>query len=537
MRLISLLVCSLLVSSTLPALAADEKVDLALVNKIRDEGTNRSKIMETLSVLTDEIGPRLTGSPSLKKAGDWSKAQLSEWGLQNAQVVSIAPFGRSWVLEKAAMRMVAPSNLELVAIPKAWTPGTDGVKRGKVVYVKLENDEDLAKWKGKLKGTIILRDAMTPTKLHTTPDAKRYTEQELHDLEHMELGAAPARAPMDMAEIAKRIAFAKKINPYLTEEGVIATVNVSRGDDGTIFVAGGGSYKQGEPTGPSALVMSTEQYNRVFRLIGKKKDVEVEVEVAVNFGDEDPANSINVFADIPGTDKKDEIVMLGGHLDSWHAGTGATDNAAGVAVAMEAVRLLKAINFKPRRTIRIALWGGEEQGLLGSRDFINKNVAARPESTDPKEKDLPSFMRRPTGPLMLKPLHGKISAYYNLDNGGGKIRGIYAENNAAAKAIFDTWLAPFHDLGAKTATLRKTGSTDHVSFDAVGVPGFQFIQEPMDYFTRTHHSNMDLFDKIQKGDMMQAAMVMANFVAHTANRDELIPRKPMPPEPARPAAR
>ncbi|MBC3873158.1 M20/M25/M40 family metallo-hydrolase [Undibacterium flavidum] len=536
MRLISLLVCSLFVSSTLPALAADEKVDLNLVNKIRDEGTNRSKIMETLSVLTDEIGPRLTGSPGLRKAGDWTKSQLTDWGLQNAQIVSIAPFGRSWVLEKSSMRLVAPSNLVLDAIPKAWTPGTDGVKRGKVVYAKLETEEDLAKWKGKLKGVILLRDAMTPTKLHTAGDAKRYTEQELQELENLDLGGATGRPPMDMAEIAKRIAFGKKINPYLTEEGVIATVNVSRGDDGTIFVQGGGSYKKDEPTGPAALVMSTEQYNRIFRLIEKKKDLEAEVEVAVNFGDEDPANSINVFAEIPGSDKKDEIVMLGGHLDSWHAGTGATDNAAGVAVAMEAVRLLKAIGFKPRRTIRIALWGGEEQGLLGSRDFINKNVASRPESTDPKEKDLPSFMRRPAGPLSYKPLHGKISAYYNLDNGGGKIRGIYAENNSAAKVIFDTWLAPFHDLGAKTSTLRKTGSTDHVSFDTVGVPGFQFIQEPMDYFARTHHSNMDVYDKLQKGDMMQAAMIMANFVAHTANRDELMPRKPLPVEPTRPAA-
>lgn len=243
----------------------------------------------------------------------------------------------------------------------------------------------------------------------------------------------------------------------------------------------------------------------------------MEIEVAVNFGDEDPDNSINVFADIPGTDKKDEIVMLGGHLDSWHAGTGATDNAAGVAVAMEAVRLLKAINFKPRRTIRIALWGGEEQGLLGSRDFIKKNVAERAESTDPKDKDVPAFLRRPTGPLQTKSLHGKISAYYNLDNGAGKIRGIYAENNAAAK----------------TSTMRKTGSTDHVSFDAVGVPGFQFIQEPMDYFTRTHHTNIDVYDKVQKSDMMQAAMIMASFVAHTANRDDMFPRKPMPPEPVK----
>jgi hypothetical protein len=533
MRLISLLVCSLFAATSVSAYAADEKVDLVLINKIRDEGTSRSKVMETMGVLTDEIGPRLTGAPGLKKAGEWTKNQLSDWGLQNAHVENIGAFGRSWTLEKASMRMVAPGNLELVAIPKAWTPGTDGLKRGKAVYAKLETDEDLAKWKGKLAGVILFRDTPVATALHMTPDAKRYTEQDLADIANMELEGGPARPPFDMAAFAKRMEFNKKLLPYLVEEKVIATVNASRGDDGTIFVQGGGSYKKDEPTGPAALVMSAEHYNRIYRLLEKKKDVELEVDVNVNFTDEDPDNSINVFAEIPGTDKKDEVVMLGGHLDSWHAGTGATDNAAGVAVAMEAVRMLKAIGFKPRRTIRIALWGGEEEGLLGSRDYISKNVASRPESTDPKEKDVPSFMRRPSGPLSYKALHGKISAYFNLDNGAGKIRGIYAENNAAVKPIFDAWLAPFHDLGAKTSTMKKTGSTDHVSFDTVGVPGFQFIQEPMDYFTRTHHTNIDVLDKVQKGDMMQAAMIMASFVAHAANRDEMLPRKPLPADPVK----
>jgi carboxypeptidase Q len=535
---ISLLVCALFASATLPmtAFAADEKVDLALVNKIRDEGINRSKVMETLGVLTDEIGPRLTGSPGLRKAGEWTKKQLSDWGLQNAHTEKFGPFGRSWTLEKASMRMVAPSNVELVAIPKAWTPGTEGAQRGKAVYAKLETDEDLAKWKGKLSGVILLRDTPIATKLHMTADAKRYTEQELIELADSELGAvsaAPGSPPFDRDAFMKRQEFAKKIMPYLMEEKVLATVNVSRGDDGTIFVQGGGSYKKGEATGPAALVMTAEHYNRVFRLVEKKKEVELEVDVKVNFTDEDPENTLNVFAEIAGSDKKDEYVMLGGHLDSWHGGTGATDNAAGVAVAMEAVRLLKAIGFKPRRTIRIGLWGGEEQGLLGSRDFIKQYVAARAESTDPKEKDVPSFMRAPSGPLVTKPMHAKISAYFNLDNGTGKIRGIYAESNSAVKPIFDAWLAPFHDLGAKTTTLRKTGGTDHMSFDGVGVPGFQFIQEPMDYFTRTHHTNIDVFDKVQKADMMQASMIMASFIAHAANRDEMLPRKAMPADPVR----
>jgi carboxypeptidase Q len=531
MRLISLLICSLMISTALPALAADEKVDLVLINKIRDEGTSRSKVMETLATLTDEIGPRLTGAPGLKQAGDWTKKQLTDWGFQNVRTESFAPFGRSWTLEKSSMRMVAPSNMELVAIPKAWTPGTDGVKRGKVVYAKLETEEDLVKWRGKLAGVILLRDVARETKAHFTPDAVRHSDKELEDIANISMEANSSAPRMGREEMMKRIAFSKKLLPFIIEEKVLATINASRGEDGTIFVQGGGSYKKDEPTGPSALVMTSENYNRIFRLVEKKKEVELEIEVKVNFTDEDPNNSINVYADMVGSDKKDEYVMLGAHLDSWHGGTGATDNGAGVAVTMEAMRILKAIGFKPRRTIRLGLWGGEEQGLIGSRDFIKKYVASRAESTDPKEKDMPSFMRSSSGPLELKPLHSKISAYYNLDNGTGKIRGIYAENNAAVKPIFDAWLTPFHDLGAKTTTLRDTGGTDHMSFDGVGVPGFQFIQDMVDYFSRTHHTNIDVYDKAQKGDLMQAAMIMASFVANTANRDEMLPRKPMPPEP------
>jgi Zn-dependent M28 family amino/carboxypeptidase len=522
MRLKNLAVSSMLILGTQIAFA-QEKVDLNLISKIRDEGLNRSQIMQTMSVLTDEIGPRLTGAPGLKTAGIWTKKQLSDWGLQNAQIEGFEPFGRGWTLERASLRMIAPNSIDVVAIPKAWTAGTDGVKRGKAVYAKLEAEEDLTKWKGKLNGTIVLRDLPNFTKPHTTPDAHRYSEAELHEMTHIEIdNGAPRAAALDPAAREKRNEFNKKLQAFLREEGIVAMLNVSRGDDGTIFVQGGGSYKKDEPMGLPTLVVSTESYNRIYRLIEKKKTVEMEVDVQVAVTPEDPEASINVFADIPGTDKKDEFVMLGGHLDSWHGGTGATDNAAGVAVAMEAVRILKAIGFKPRRTIRVALWGGEEQGLIGSRAFVNKYVASRGEN---KEGD-----RRATGPLQFKPMHAKISTYFNLDNGTGRIRGVYAEGNTAIKPIFDAWLAPFHDLGAKTTTLRKTGSTDHVSFDAVGVPGFQFIQDKVDYFARTHHSNMDVYDKIQKADMVQAATIMASFIAHAANRDELLPRKALPPE-------
>jgi len=536
MRMLQVLCSTALIASSFSgqfAFAAtvnEEKIDLDLITKLRDEAMNRSKAQEIMGVLTDEIGPRLTGSPALRKAGDWTRSKMSEWGLQNIHSESFAPFGRGWTLEKTTLRMVVPSQVDLYAIPKAWTPGTDGLQRGKLVIAKIAAEEDLAKWKGKLAGAIVMLDDPLPIKPRVKADAHRYSHDELGELSKIDFDPAPSRRG-DMQTYVKRFMFAKKLRAFLMEEKVLATLNVTRGEDGTIFVQDGGSYKKGELTGPPNLVVATETYNRLYRLVEKKKTVELEIDVKATFNDEDPEAAINVLAEITGTDKKDEIVMLGAHLDSWHGGTGATDNAAGVAMAMEAMRLLKASGFKPRRTIRIALWGGEEQGLLGSRAYVNKWVASRPEPTDPKELELPSFARKPTGPLSIKPMHGKISAYFNLDNGGGKIRGIYAENNAALKPIFDAWLAPFHDVGATTTTLRSTGSTDHVSFDRVGVPGFQFIQDDMDYFSRTHHSSVDVYDKVQKSDLTQASMVLASFVAHAANRNDMLPRKPMPKDP------
>lgn len=517
-------------SGQLAFAASEEKIDLDLITKLRDEAMSRSKAQEILGVLTDEVGPRLTGSPAMRKAGDWTRSKLGEWGLQNIHSESFAPFGRGWTLEKTSLRMVAPSQVDLYAIPKAWTPGTDGLQRGKLMIAKMTADEDLPKWKGKLAGAIVLLDEPLPIKPHVKADAHRYSHEELSELSKIDFEPSASRRG-DIPAYLKRFAFAKKLRTFLTEEKVLAALNVTRGEDGTIFVQEGGSYKKDELTGPPSLVVASETYNRLYRLVEKKKAVELEIDVKASFSDEDPEAAINVLAEIPGTDKKDEIVMLGAHLDSWHGGTGATDNAAGVAMAMEAVRLLKATGFKPRRTIRIALWGGEEQGLLGSRAYVNKWVASRPEPTDPKELELPTFARKQTGPLSIKPMHGKISAYFNLDNGGGKIRGIYAENNAALKPIFDAWLAPFNDVGATTTTLRNTGSTDHVSFDRVGVPGFQFVQDDMDYFSRTHHSSLDVYDKVQKSDLIQASMILASFVAHAANRNEMLPRKPMPKDP------
>ena len=508
---------------------AEEKVDLNLVNQLRDEGIHRSQAMNLVTQLTDDIGARLTGSPGMKKAAQWSAKQLSDWGLQKVHTETF-PFGRGWQYQRAELRMLAPQALELYALPKAWTSGTNGPVRGQAIFAKLESDEDLDKWRGKLAGKIVLRRSPHPFKPHFKPDANRYSNEELQKLTEIDL--APSQSLRgDPARFAKRYFFGKKLNEFLLQEKVLATLDVSPGEDGTIFVQGGGGYQTDDPLAAPALVVATEQYNRLVRLLEKKQPVELELNIAAQFLPEDPQAAVNVLADMPGTDKKDEVVMLGAHLDSWHGAVGATDNAAGVAIVMEAVRLLKKVGFVPRRTIRIGLWGGEEQDLLGSYAHVGQWIAKRPEPQEPQEKRVPQSLRKPTGPYRYLPLHGKLSVYFNIDNGAGKIRGIWAEGNAAIKPIFAAWLTPFHDLGATTVTLRKTRGTDHISFDQVGVPGFQFIQDELDYDLRTHHTNMDVPEKVLEADLKQAAIIVASFVAHAANRDQMLPRKPLPPDP------
>jgi len=326
-------------------------------------------------------------------------------------------------------------------------------------------------------------------------------------------------------------ALIRKVNEFFVSEGVAAVLDTSRGEDGTIFVQSGGDRAKDAPPVPPQVTLAVEHYNRICRILDKKIKVTLEMEVQSDFLSQD-MNDFNIVAELPGTDKKDELVMLGGHFDSWHAATGATDNAAGCAVAMEAVRILKAAGLKPRRTIRVALWGGEEEGLLGSRAYVNEHFASRPTPPANLQRGSEEFMnwmrtQMQTSPT-LKPEYSKLSAYYNYDNGTGKIRGIYLQGNEELRPIFEAWLAPFKDMGATTLTIRNTGGTDHQSFDGVGLPGFQFIQDEIDYGTRTHHSNMDVYDRIQRGDMIQSAVIMASFVYHTAMRNELLPRKPMP---------
>ena len=522
-------------SALIAAAAADEPVDFGMVTRIRDEGFGNSKVMETLFQLTDVIGARLTGSPSLKKANEWTRDQLTAWGLQDAHLESWGPFGRGWSFDSAELRMLAPTEAPLVAYPKAWTPGTAGPVRAKAMKVKPESEADLEKIKGKVAGMILLVADPRELKGPDKPLFTRFTDKELEDLAQFQVSgqrrAVPpglAGQPFDRETFLRRNRFQRTLREFLKAEKVVATLEPSNVDGGIVRVSGGGARQKDEEPGVPALVLSAEHYNRLARLLDHGMPVELELDVKARYHDDD-VNAYNTVAEIPGTDKKGELVMLGAHLDSWHTGTGATDNAAGCAVAMEAVRILQALGVQPRRTIRIALWTGEEQGLLGSRAYVRQHFGARPP-LPPSEQELPSALRREAGPVTVLPEHAKLSAYFNLDNGTGKIRGIYTQANAAAVPIFEAWFQPFADLGAHTLTNRNTGGTDHLSFDAVGLPGFQFIQDEADYETRSHHTNMDLYDRIQREDMMQASVIMASFVYHAATRDAMFPRKPMPRE-------
>ena len=530
-----LVLALLLASSMAVAAAPDEPVDVGMVTRIRDEGFGNSKVMDTLFQLTDVIGARLTGSPNLKKANEWTRDQLTSWGLANAHLESWGPFGRGWSFDSVSLRMVAPGEALLVAYPKAWTPGTEGVVRAKAMKVKLESEADLEKVKGKIAGQVLLLEDARELKGPDKPLFTRYTEQELEDLAQFQVSgqrrAVPPGLPgqpVDREGYLRRNRFQKALRAFLKAENVLATLEPSSVDGGIVRVSGGGSRQKDEEPGVTALVVAAEHYNRLARLLDRGLPVELELDVKARFHDDDP-NAYNTVAEIPGTDKKGELVMVGAHMDSWHTGTGATDNAAGCAVAMEAVRILKALGIQPKRTVRIALWTGEEQGLLGSRAYVKQHFGGRP---DPPagERELPSYLRRDSGPVTVLPEHARLSAYFNLDNGTGKIRGVYTQGNAAAMPIFEAWFRPFADLGAHTLTNRNTGGTDHLSFDAVGLPGFQFIQDAADYSTRSHHTNMDLYDRIQREDMMQASVIMASFVYNAAMRDAMFPRKPMPRE-------
>ena len=498
---------------------AQDKVDLDAVYRIKREALQNSQVMEHASWLTDVHGPRLTGSANLRKAAEWVVSRLKGYGLENARIESWGPFGRSWENERFSVHLLEPSYQPIYGFPLAWTPGTDGVVTGQPVHAVLRTDSDLEKWKGKLKGKIVLTEAPRTLQPYDRPLYSRYSDEELARIGMLPEGLPPAFGPQapgaraggqPQANMQQTLAFRKKAAAFLREEGAAVLVQYGyRNDGGTMAGASGGSRDPKDPLNPATIVIAPEHYNRIVRLLEKEVPVKLEIEVRNRMG-EASEDSLNVIADLPGSGpKRDEIVMIGGHLDSWHGGTGATDNAAGSAVMMEVVRVLSKLKLPLNRTLRIALWGGEEQGLLGSRAYVRK-----------------TFGDWET--MKLTPEWEKLSAYYNIDNGTGKIRGIYLQGNEMARPIFETWLGAFRDLGVTTVSARNTGGTDHLSFDLVGLPGFQFIQDPIEYSTRTHHSNMDVYDRLQADDLKQMSAVVASLVYHTANPPEKLPRKPKP---------
>jgi carboxypeptidase Q len=504
---------------------AEEPVDLAMMTRIRDEGLRHSQVMETLFHLTDVIGPRLTGSPQLRQANDWTRQRFEGWGLANAHLEGYR-FGRGWTLAACEARMTAPRVAPLLALPKAWSPGTGGPVRGEAMRVNLEGEKDFEQYKGQLAGKVLLLDAAQSFDEPEDPPFSRFSNEGLGEVGEFEIPKEPADWRQRGVERWRR---RRALNEFLEKEKALATVEASSRRNGILRVTGGGSWEPGESVGVPALVMAAEHYNQLLRLLDHGLPVEIEIDVAAKYTDDD-LQAYNTVAEIPGADKKDEIVMAGAHLDSWHAGTGATDNAAGSAVVMEAARILKTLGVKPRRTLRFALWTGEEQGYFGSLAYVKQHFATRPENRDPQQQELPERLRTETWPLQLKPEHARLAAYFNLDNGSGRIRGIYAEENAAVRPIFAAWLAPFADLGAGTVTLRPTDATDHVPFDHVGLPAFQFIQDELDYRPRTHHTNLDTYDHLKREDLMQASVIMAAFLYDAAMRPEPLPRKPLPVE-------
>lgn len=549
--------CSAIIAFALLCSAQDNS-DLAVVHRIKNEAFKKGQVTTHLMMLTDVHGPRLTASPEYDRAANWIAGQLKEWGLTNVHLEKWGPFGRSWSLKRFSMHMAAPQYAPLIGFPLPWSSPTSGVVKAEAVMLSLRDtdmelfardiDKIAKEQAGKLKGKAVLITRPKELSLQMQAAAKRYTDAELtaatvplppsptltqYDYSRLALPEDPAERPAFMRDAPpafrealseKRKQLRRSLHAMLRKEGVVAVVTADgRGDGGTVFGESAGWWEAKFQSPLPVIALTFEHYNRIARLIQKKMPVTVEFEVQADVSSRD-VEPANVVGELPGASKPDEFILVGAHLDSWVGGTGATDNASGSAVAMEAMRILKALNLKLDRTVRIVLWSGEEQGLLGSKAYVKEHFG------DPKT-------------MKISPAQGKISAYFNLDNGSGKIRGVYLQGNDAARPVFERWLSPFRDLGVTTISIRDTGGTDHLSFDAVGIPGFQFIQDPLEYSSRTHHSNMDVYDHAQPADLMQASAIMASVIYHAANRAEMMPRKPLPdpepkwtPPPAEPAS-
>ena len=499
-----------------------QRSDPDVLRAIREEGFRRSEALEIVSWLSDVYGPRVTGTPAIEAAGEWAADRMRSWGLRVSE--ERFAYGRGWSLERFHAHMVEPQVMPIIGYPRAWTPGTSGTVSAEVVRVDVTSRAALERHRGRLRGKIVLAQEPRDVGLLDGDLVLRMDDRLLEE------AARPARGRSRQASSGgSGPRLQNHVQAFFLEEGVVAVLDrgsdlvrvggaplgsdlvwpTQRTDGGTLFVGPGGSRATGAREVVPAVTIAVEHYNRMIRILEKGLPVTVEIDIRTRFHDEVRPNGFNLLGDLPGTDLADEVVILGAHFDSTHASPGATDNAAGVAAMMEAARILQAVDARPRRTIRVALWGGEEEGLLGSREYVRRHYA------DPR-----TTARRPD--------HAKVSAYYNLDNGAGRIRGIWLQGNAAAAPLFEAWMRDLGDLGVTTIGRRSTRGTDHLPFDLVGIPGFQFIQDRLEYNSRTHHSNMDFYDRVQRDDLLQMAVVSAVFAYRTAMLDERLPRKPSP---------
>ena len=526
-----MLLCTALVGAS-GAAFPQEKLDLDAANRIRDAALNHSQIMDMVGYLTDVTGPRLTGSPNLKRAQEYARDKLREWGLANAHLEAWGPFGRGWSLEGFSANVLSPSFSPLIAYPKAWSPGTSGTIRGEVVFLDAKTTADLDKYKGKLKGKIVLFSPARHVEPLFDPPAQRQTDEQLLRLADAEPPVAPRPFQFTSEQRAtEELNYGKW--QLIQSEGAAVVLQPSFRDSGTVYVTAATvpyppdvsfekrvqAWDISKPVVTPQVNVAAEQYNRIVRLVARGIPVQVEINIAARFYDED-LMSYNVIAEVPGTDLKDEVVMVGGCIDSWHAGTGATDNAGGAATALEVIRILQSLRMKPRRTIRIGLWSAEEQGTRGSRAYVAAHFGRRIDPPDGRT-ELARFA--------FEPEYEKFDAYFNFDYGTGRIRGVFLQGNEAAKPIFRDLLAPYKDLGASTVSIAGVGSTDHMSFDEIGLPGFQWIRDYMEgNNTRAPHTNMDTYDHILEDDLKQSVAVAACVIYELSMRDARLPRKPLP---------
>ncbi|MGA2708468.1 MAG: M20/M25/M40 family metallo-hydrolase [Steroidobacteraceae bacterium] len=512
----------LLVASTLAGAATS--IDAITINRITDAAFNHGEVLDTAEYLADQIGGRLTNSPSMRAAERWTQEKFKAWGLKDVRAEGY-DFGRGWWIESSQARMLAPRPLMLRAIPIAWTPSTEGPLSAAVIVAPMTGEKDFADWKGKLSGKIVLVTWPAPIKDDEDAPFHRLSDTEIAKLDHY---AEPVFDPEARQKLIDRVAFRDKRDAFLAAEGALAWIQMSR-TEGRLLHGEGYNFQVGRTPKLPALEIGAEDYRRLARL-AKLGEVRVEIDSRVHYEDADH-NAYNILADIPGTDGKAGYVMAGAHLDSWVAGDGAADNGAGVAVVMEAARILASLHVQPKRTILFALWSGEEQGLWGSAAYVEKHLAHRPPNADPAVAALGPYYGGDTYPVQTLPGFAELSAYFNIDNGSGRIRGIFTEGNFAVVPIFRQWLAPFASMGAAAVVAAPTGSTDHVFLSQLGLPAFQFIQDPLDYMSRVHHTDLDTFDHVRPEDLRQAAAVLATVLLDAADSDAPLPRKPVPSQP------